>query len=210
MANNKQLDVCVTLPPPVPAGIYAAAYRKICVRCIRQSRSLEECVWAAGSKKCAYYSDDKHNAKCEQVLWFAAEEYDKYVFALIVEDTPTVATASAALSNCLKALRGALVSGQAISIFPVPLLSTILLLQNNLRQAGLQLELNRYLDKCQIAVDSPEEEEAALAVAAAKKRSAKKRAVEEEKDKEDKEDQAFKPPPKKVRGPSGRFEKGSS
>ncbi|OBT83914.1 hypothetical protein VE02_09767, partial [Pseudogymnoascus sp. 03VT05] len=66
-----------------PPGALAAAFRQICMRCVRRAAKLEDgvpahnCVWSSKSSKCEYCV--KQKALCVPLAWFLKEEYQTIV-----------------------------------------------------------------------------------------------------------------------------------
>ncbi|OBT81114.1 hypothetical protein VE02_10295 [Pseudogymnoascus sp. 03VT05] len=66
-----------------PPRALAAAFRQICMRCVRRAAKLEDgvpahnCVWSSKSSKCEYCV--KQKALCVLLAWFLKEEYQTIV-----------------------------------------------------------------------------------------------------------------------------------
>ncbi|OAF63374.1 hypothetical protein VC83_00551 [Pseudogymnoascus destructans] len=73
------------MPVLLPPGALPAAYRVLCMRCVRRIGTPDdapmehECVWSEKSSKCAYCV--KQKAPCVPILWFLEEEYAAIVAA---------------------------------------------------------------------------------------------------------------------------------
>ncbi|ELR03582.1 hypothetical protein GMDG_06236 [Pseudogymnoascus destructans 20631-21] len=86
------------MPIPTPSGALSAAFRVLCLCCLRaKARGIQshECVWSAASYKCGYCT--VQHLACVPLPWFLGEEFEALHTAeeatpLVPADVATAAT----------------------------------------------------------------------------------------------------------------------
>ncbi|OBT68855.1 hypothetical protein VE03_02040 [Pseudogymnoascus sp. 23342-1-I1] len=102
------------MPIPAPAGALPAAFRVLCMRCLRaKARGIEahECVWSPTTLKCEYCTSQ--HAGCVPLPWYLGEEYQ----ALLDIETSTNPSPAAITAAAAEANRVALVAAQSVPKF---------------------------------------------------------------------------------------------